>query len=123
MGISGSLLRWFSDYLCDRKQFVVVEGSNSSYLDVTSGVPQGSVSDRSITVHLPDTTYHSKVPLFADDNKCYRAIKSQSDSGLLQKDLNSMIEWSFFGILNLMFPNPFSSGCFVDILHLIMFRS
>ncbi|CAB4000393.1 Hypothetical predicted protein [Paramuricea clavata] len=39
-GISGPLLNWFADYLRDRKQCVVVEGASSSFLNVTSGVPQ-----------------------------------------------------------------------------------
>ncbi|CAB4035582.1 tonsoku isoform X2, partial [Paramuricea clavata] len=34
------LLNWFADYLRDRKQCVVVEGASSSFLNVTSGVPQ-----------------------------------------------------------------------------------
>lgn len=42
-GISGSLLEWFTDYVHDRKQCVVVEGVSSSLFNVTSGVPQGSV--------------------------------------------------------------------------------
>ena len=42
-GISGSLLNWLSDYLSKGRQQVVVDGMSSSFLNVTSGVPQGSV--------------------------------------------------------------------------------
>ncbi|CAB4029272.1 Hypothetical predicted protein, partial [Paramuricea clavata] len=42
-GISGQLLHWFADYLHNRKQRVVIEGVSSSFLNVKSGVPQGSV--------------------------------------------------------------------------------
>lgn len=97
-GISGSLLRWFENYLCDRKQRVVVEGASSSFLDVTSGVPQGSVIGPLLFIlyvnDLPDTTKSSTVALFADDSKCYRAIQSQTDRDLLQHDLDSMAQWS-----------------------------
>ncbi|CAB4045185.1 Hypothetical predicted protein, partial [Paramuricea clavata] len=39
-GISGSLLNWLSDYLSEGRQQVVVDGMSSSFLNVTSGVPQ-----------------------------------------------------------------------------------
>ena len=42
-GITGTTLDWFKSYLSDRKQYVSVNGSNSSCLSVTCGVPQGSV--------------------------------------------------------------------------------
>ena len=42
-GISGSLLMFFQNYLNNRKQHVVLNGSYSSYSIVESGVPQGSV--------------------------------------------------------------------------------
>ena len=42
-GVSGSLLNLFKNYLYNRKQRVVLNGSVSEFFDVESGVPQGSV--------------------------------------------------------------------------------
>ena len=42
-GISGNLLNLFSNYLSNRKQRVVVNGYESDYVNIESGVPQGSV--------------------------------------------------------------------------------
>ena len=41
-GIAGRLLSWFTNYLSNRKQRVVIDGSPSNWLLVPSGVPQGS---------------------------------------------------------------------------------
>ena len=48
IGIRGSLLLWFRDYLTDRKQAVVVKGSKSTFLNISAGVPQGSICFLSI---------------------------------------------------------------------------
>ena len=42
-GIRGVPLHWFKNYLSDRKQFTSVNGTNSSTLPLTCGVPQGSI--------------------------------------------------------------------------------
>ena len=42
-GISGRSLMWFSSYLTDRFQSVLVEGNCSSDFNLMYGVPQGSV--------------------------------------------------------------------------------
>ena len=43
LGLSGSLLNWFTSYLDNRYQRVAVEGSLSDILRVKAGVPQGSI--------------------------------------------------------------------------------
>ena len=42
-GISGSLLKLFQNYLNDRNQRVVLNGSFSEFFSIESGVPQGSI--------------------------------------------------------------------------------
>jgi hypothetical protein len=97
-GITGPLLDWFCDYLSGRKQRVVVDGFSSSYLDVTSGVPQGSMVGPLLFLiyvnDLPDAAKHSTVQMFADDSKCYKIINNPHDSYLLQSDLQALCLWS-----------------------------
>ena len=42
-GISGHIHRWILDWLCNRKQRVVLKGKFSDWCTASSGVPQGSV--------------------------------------------------------------------------------
>jgi len=42
-GITGSLLQWIRSWLYNRLQRVCLEGATSEWMDVLSGVPQGSV--------------------------------------------------------------------------------
>ena len=42
-GITGDSVNWIRSFLTDRKQAVVVDGTQSLWTDVTSGVTQGSV--------------------------------------------------------------------------------
>ena len=75
------------------KQTVVVDGESSSYIDVLSGVPQGSVLGPSLFLfYINDINENlqSTVRLFADDTICYLAIKAVKDTHRLQEDLDKL---------------------------------
>ena len=75
----------------------------SSWAQVTSGIPQGSVLGPILFVlyvnDLPDCT-SSDIYLFADDTKIFRSITCDSDSELLQHDLDELQSWSDKWLLN-----------------------
>ena len=98
-GVTGHLLDWFTDYLTNRSQRVVIDGVASQYLPVTSIVPQGSIVGPLLFVvfinDLPEfIPNQSKTALFADDTKLYRSISSISDCESLQCDISSLNDWS-----------------------------
>ena len=89
--ISGTLLKWFEDYLISRQQRVNFLGKTSNPLPVLSGVPQGSILGPLLLLiyvnDLPQETSTSSIALYADDTKCYRPVKSHQDAHYLQQDL------------------------------------
>lgn len=97
LGITGDLLRWIGAFLAGRKQRVVVRGCKSSWVPVTSGVPQGSVLGPLLFLafvnDLPEAV-RCGIQLFADDAKLYRPVSAPDDSRMLQMDLDNLAAWS-----------------------------
>jgi len=81
--ISGSLLARCGDYLSNRKQRFVVHGKCSSWLNITSGVPQGSILGPLFFISISDlpevVSQESSVALHADDCKMFRMVNCPSD--------------------------------------------
>jgi hypothetical protein len=96
-GIRGKANAWIADFLMGRKQQVVVKGSHSSWADVLSGVPQGSVLGPILFIlyvnELPELVT-SSVKMFADDTKLYRRVQGIQDANHLQQDLDILQDWS-----------------------------
>jgi hypothetical protein len=43
LGLRGNVLKLFENYLSNRRQFVAIENERSNLLNVTQGIPQGSI--------------------------------------------------------------------------------
>ena len=81
-GIEGRILTWIEALLTDRRQRVVINYSRSSWADVTSGIPHGSVLGPMLFIcYINDmpSSVQSSIYLFADDAKLYRNIVSDDD--------------------------------------------
>ena len=90
------------------KQTVVVDGKQSSLIDVVSGVPQGTVLGPLLfLLHINDlpSLVSSKVRLFADDCLIYRNINNKEDQIALQKDLNLLENWGNTWVYILTLPS------------------
>lgn len=91
-GIRGDLLRWFSSYVRNRTQRVVINGFQSDTVRVTSGVPQGSILGPLLFILFindVNTCFrNSKLLLYADDLKVFRPVTNIQDCRLLQEDLD-----------------------------------
>ena len=99
LGINGKVYKWIENWLTNRKQRVTIKGAFSTWLEVMSGVPQGSVLGPLLFLifinNIDDCAgLIDKIRKFADDTKLGHCIKSDSDRNALQETLNELTNWS-----------------------------
>ena len=92
-GVRGLALHWFQSYLTDRKQYVLYNNVQSQTLDITCGVPQGSVLGPLLFLiyenDIANCLTHSKLIYFADDTTVFLSSKCIND---LYKNMNSDLD-------------------------------
>ncbi len=98
-GIRGNMKLWIQSFLAGRTQKVSVNGVHSNPINVTSGVPQGSVLDPALFLLFindiaDDVKPDTGIRLFADDSILYRPIWNEADHHILQQDLSHLLSWA-----------------------------
>ena len=97
-GIQGKSLQWFESYLSERKQYIEIDRENTSYLDITCGVPQGSILGPLLfLIYINDLSKVSNIItpiMFADDTNLFysdRNIKNLFEK--MNIELQKVSEW------------------------------
>ena len=98
-GISNNVLLWINNWLCDRRQRVILNGATSPWRPVTSGVPQGSVlGPLAFIIFINDidleTSQITDMNKFADDTKLGHIVNNENDAAALQECLNKLCQWA-----------------------------
>ena len=96
-GIGAQLCLWIENWLTNRKQRVVINGEASDWLQVSSGVPQGSVLGPLlflIYINDLDCGITSNISKFADDTKVGGKALTNGDCEVIQRDLDTLSTWS-----------------------------
>ncbi len=95
--IDGNVHNWFENWLSNRKQRVVINGTVSDWAPVTSGVQQGFIFGPVLFilyVNDIDVGLNNFISKFADDAKIGNSIITDHDRMSLQEVLRKISEWS-----------------------------
>ena len=95
-GVQGTTNTWIDNFLNNRRQAVVVSSASSHFVNVMSGVLQGSVLGPCLFL-----AYISDMPekllalaqLFAENMAVYKTISNGHDQAQLQEDLQWLTDW------------------------------
>uniref|UniRef100_A0A7M4FEY8 Reverse transcriptase domain-containing protein n=1 Tax=Crocodylus porosus TaxID=8502 RepID=A0A7M4FEY8_CROPO len=96
-GLDITTIRWLGSWLRGRTQRVVVDGSQSSWCAVTSGIPQGSVLRPilfNIYINDVDIGVKSGLAKFADDTKLWGKVSTPENRRVIQADLDRLMNWA-----------------------------
>ena len=97
-GIRGVALKWMESYLCNRQQFVTVNGSDSKMESIKYGVPQGSILGPLLFIiyinDIPEIAKYAQFILYADDaNIILTANTIEEINDLLLKLTDNLLKW------------------------------
>ena len=97
-GFSGSILKLLNNYLLNRKQRVVLNGSTSDISSIDSGVPQGSVLGPLLFltyINDLEANIKSRIKFFADDTMIFSVVHDPTlTSSELDHDLDLINKWA-----------------------------
>uniref|UniRef100_A0A3B5QAJ9 Reverse transcriptase domain-containing protein n=1 Tax=Xiphophorus maculatus TaxID=8083 RepID=A0A3B5QAJ9_XIPMA len=97
-GIRGVPLNWIRSYIGERKQFVELDGQKSDVLNITCGVPQGSVlGPKLFILYINDIVKISnliKYIIFADDTSIFCTGENiQQLSKVINTEIEKLQHW------------------------------
>ena len=98
-GIGGRVLEWIKQWLANRLQRTVLNGRASTWIEILSGVPQGSVLGPLLFLIFIDDLDDAAAGVnhlskFADDTKLGHRIRDAKDGEAFQDIIDQLAEWS-----------------------------
>lgn len=99
IGISGPLLRWFTNYLENRSIIVRINNVNSIKLNINSGVAQGSILAPVLYIIYVNSLFNhienGEIFMYADDTVLLTSDNNlQAATNLMQANFKRLQEWT-----------------------------
>lgn len=97
-GIRGKTLQWFESFLCNRRQYTIIDNTNSTTTELMTGVPQGSTLGPLLFLlyinDIVETSEDLNFILFADDTNITLAGSNLCNLvSLLNHELSKVSTW------------------------------
>ena len=97
-GFRGNVLKWFTDYLYNRKKYVLYNSCKSDHTNILCGVPQGSILGPLLFIlyvnDITDTSNVLEFVLFADDTTItYSHSDVMSKFDMINSELQEVTNW------------------------------
>ena len=96
-GLDKVTIKWIYNWLTSRTQRVLINGSSSSWKEVTSGVPQGFVLWPvlfNFFINNLDEAVEGILIKFADDTKLDGVANTPEERTTIQSDLDRLENWA-----------------------------
>ena len=109
-GLQGNTLKWFRNYLQDRRQYVEINDKKSNIISTNIGVPQGSILGPllfNIYIYINDiqcATDFFHLISYADDTTLYRSLSRCHDPNIshyINTELEKVYTWLCYNRLSL----------------------
>ena len=89
--------RWLQNFLKNRKQAVIVDRVKSTWSEIISGIPQGSVLGPILfLIYISDIgeELNVKALVYVDDTKVKQKVNTEEDVEELQQELEKLDKWA-----------------------------
>lgn len=95
MGIPDFLIRWFTSFLCGRRQRTKIGDILSEWTSINAGVPQGTLfGPVGFIVHINDLRSVLDITKYVDDSSLWEVCDNLGISSNLQQGATEAIQWS-----------------------------
>ncbi len=95
MGIPDFLVRWFTSFLCDRRQRTKIGNILSEWTTINAGVPQGTLfGPVGFIVHINDLRTALDITKYVDDSSLWEACDRLGLTSQLQQAADHALQWS-----------------------------